>query len=214
MPMLSDPDRRFDGQGTGTRQLTKPATPPPPLRNRDSDESIRTEFCDGPLPEDLPSKPADSLNFPIFVEPQEERPVSQSRQDLIARIKRGENPTWAPSTKVISTFLNNSSDARSISLFNAWQKISCCLQVDSNLLNRTKLDLSTSAVYLTRLSANLLQSTTNPKTVTTLFTVLQMIDLFNMERFYRLSSLANMLGSLTPWILTRWRALSSNSAST
>ena len=105
--MLSDPDRRFDVEA---RPPAKPATPP--LKSRESDESIRTEFCDGPVLDDVSAPFSHSLTFPDAPEEEEEeeeeqqqqRPVSSSRQDLIERIKRGESPTWAPKSKVYLYF--------------------------------------------------------------------------------------------------------------
>lgn len=64
------------------------------LRRRLSEESIRTELCEGPIP-DTPPKPATP-----------EQPVSHAvsdRAELIERIKRGESPTWAPNRHVCAT---------------------------------------------------------------------------------------------------------------
>ena len=61
------------------------------LSHRLSEESIRTELCEGPLP-DTPPKPAT---------PEEavSRAVSD-RAELIERLKRGESPTWIPNRHV------------------------------------------------------------------------------------------------------------------
>jgi hypothetical protein len=60
-----------------------------------SEESIRTELCEGPLL-DSPPKPAT---------PEEavSRAVSD-RAELIERLKRGESPTWIPNRHVCSGY--------------------------------------------------------------------------------------------------------------
>ena len=108
--MLSDPDRRFDVEA---RPPAKPATPP--LKSRESDESIRTEFCDGPVLDDVSGPFSHSLSFPDAPD-QQQRPVSSSRQDLIERIKRGESPTWVPKSKVYFYFYFLWSFSRSASI--------------------------------------------------------------------------------------------------
>ena len=98
--MRSDPDRRFCQSPDWPP--TKP-TAPPLLRSRDSEESIRTEFCDGPLSDDaLPDQfsLADISFLKKATLSEGQRPVVSSRQDLIKRIKRGESPAWAPARKV------------------------------------------------------------------------------------------------------------------
>ena len=72
-----------------------PEPPPPTLARKLSEESIRTEFCEGPVP-DSP-KPAAS--------PQDEHGLSNAtsdRAELIERLKRGESPTWIPNRHVSS----------------------------------------------------------------------------------------------------------------
>jgi hypothetical protein len=56
-----------------------------------SEESIRTDLCEGPIP-DSPPRP---------VTPREavSRAVSD-RAELIERLKRGESPTWVPNRHV------------------------------------------------------------------------------------------------------------------
>lgn len=64
-----------------------------------SEESIRTEFCDGPEPEGLEWNRMDEA---------ERGPESSTaagtrtsdRAELIERIKRGESPTWVPKQAV------------------------------------------------------------------------------------------------------------------
>src|SRR5688572_16402342 len=54
-------------------------------RRRLSEESIRTELCEGPLPDS-----------PKLTTPEREN-VTSDRAELIERLKRGESPTWIPS---------------------------------------------------------------------------------------------------------------------
>lgn len=62
-----------------------------PLGHRISEESIRTELCEGPIP-DSPRKPSTpELNISNVV---------SDRAELIERLKRGESPTWVPNRHV------------------------------------------------------------------------------------------------------------------
>lgn len=66
------------------------------LSRRISEESIRTELCEGPLP-DVPQ--------PRSPEPKPElglvtAATTSDRAELIERLKRGESPTWVPSRRV------------------------------------------------------------------------------------------------------------------
>jgi hypothetical protein len=90
------------GGGRGTPPI-KPAKSPPlnsPL-DRDvitrkvSEESIRTELCEGPVPESpekgrgTPSRKLDTnFTFPLH--------GTSDRVELIQRLKNGESPTWLP----------------------------------------------------------------------------------------------------------------------
>lgn len=56
-----------------------------------SEESIRTELCDGPVPDSPPGSPVQHAD--------DEAAVS-SRAELIERLKRGESPTWIPNRHV------------------------------------------------------------------------------------------------------------------
>lgn len=61
------------------------------LHRQISEESIRTELCEGPIP-DSPT-----------LEPSVSRAVSD-RAELIERLKRGESPTWVPNRHLESLF--------------------------------------------------------------------------------------------------------------
>ncbi|KAL8782933.1 MAG: hypothetical protein Q9213_004989 [Squamulea squamosa] len=95
MPTLEDLERRF-ARTDQPIAFSKVGT----VKSKTSEESIRTEFCDGFLP-DVPSWDA--------VEDQDggqknDGPVqgrsgvcTSDRNELMERIKRGESPTWVPS---------------------------------------------------------------------------------------------------------------------
>ncbi|KAK4235861.1 hypothetical protein C8A03DRAFT_36263 [Achaetomium macrosporum] len=101
MPMLRDDDseRSSSADGASESQYADSApipiqTPPGRARwfnRRLSEESMRTELCEGPVP-DSPPKP-----------PSPQRHVSRAvsdRAELIERLKRGESPTWITNRRV------------------------------------------------------------------------------------------------------------------
>jgi hypothetical protein len=61
-----------------------------------SEESIRTEFCEGPLLENSLPLEGETLN------PAPPSPSVSDRLELIERIKRGESPNWVPNRPVCS----------------------------------------------------------------------------------------------------------------
>jgi hypothetical protein len=92
MPMFHDPDRPLDELG---KKLILPE--PIMIERRLSEESIRTEFCDGPILDDLnPDPPINEALESSMIASVE---VSD-RAELIERLKRGESPTWIPNRKV------------------------------------------------------------------------------------------------------------------
>lgn len=62
---------------------------------RFSEESLRLEECEGPIPDSLEARPSISKS-------DEETRVSD-RAELIQRLKRGESPTWVPNKHVGSS---------------------------------------------------------------------------------------------------------------
>ena len=100
MPIFQDPDRRFSQPDQSSASLPQANN----LRLKTSEESIRTEFCDGFLPDvpplwkglgDQPAPPETDGS------PQGKAGVCTSdRNELMERIKRGESPTWVPSQTV------------------------------------------------------------------------------------------------------------------
>ncbi|CAN8103145.1 unnamed protein product [Discula destructiva] len=110
MPFFSD---TRDDEKVGSTPETEAETHPLPvhgldpssaLRYRPSEESIRTELCEGPLL-------AEEFESENQVPESEERCTSvastSDRTELIERLKRGESPTWVPHRRVgfeLSTF--------------------------------------------------------------------------------------------------------------
>jgi Domain of unknown function (DUF4210)/Chromosome segregation during meiosis len=92
------------GRGTPpTKPTMSPLSTTPPDENvitrRVSEESIRTELCEGPVldsPEDeriIPTRALES-NFKLPIH------GTSDRVELIERLKRGESPTWLPNRNV------------------------------------------------------------------------------------------------------------------
>ncbi|KAL8853855.1 MAG: hypothetical protein Q9221_001326 [Calogaya cf. arnoldii] len=104
MPIFQDPDRRFSQPDQSSASLPQANN----LRLKTSEESIRTEFCDGFLPDvpplwkglgDQPAPPETDGS------PQGKAGVCTSdRNELMERIKRGESPTWVPSQTLKDEF--------------------------------------------------------------------------------------------------------------
>ena len=93
MPMFLDPDGHSD------KVDIKPSSPEMAMMERSvSEESVRTEDCEGPLLDDFED---DRRNQTVVLEVKEKESVETSdRAELIERIKRGESPTWVPNRKV------------------------------------------------------------------------------------------------------------------
>ena len=94
MPMLYDHDKQPDKLKANQETIESPV-----IMRKPSEESIRTEFYDGPILEESPNI---DLGFPkVNKEPCVETELEISdRAELIERIKRGEKPTWVPSRTV------------------------------------------------------------------------------------------------------------------
>lgn len=95
MPMLSDPDQKLDQEFSTLSQLPK-SLKLPFLREQISNDSLDTEFCDGPVDETA------SLHISSNVDNPEPLNFSEpiSRQDLIQRLKRSQSPSWQRNSKV------------------------------------------------------------------------------------------------------------------
>lgn len=81
---------RMRRQGQGQRQTSAGA-----LRPRPSEESIRTDFCEGLLRESSKSPSPEPELCPT---------TTSDRAELIERLKRGESPTWVPNRRVCYAF--------------------------------------------------------------------------------------------------------------
>ncbi|KAL3418273.1 hypothetical protein PVAG01_09989 [Phlyctema vagabunda] len=72
------------------------------MRRKASEESIRTDFCDGPLPDSpilragTPVEQGETFIFPSH--------GTSDRVELIQRLKRGESPTWLPNRNVLAGY--------------------------------------------------------------------------------------------------------------
>ncbi|OTB05480.1 hypothetical protein M426DRAFT_319743 [Hypoxylon sp. CI-4A] len=90
MPVFqSDLERRESAEQLSTSAMASPQDRLDchnGLRRKPSEESIRTEFCDGPIPES-----------PMSITPERNDSTECSdRSEFIERLKRGESPTWMP----------------------------------------------------------------------------------------------------------------------
>ena len=99
MPIFQDDLAR--GRSTPPTQPEFPFRDPPPaeiMRRKASEESIRTELCEGPVsvsPSEHGASPSEKDQGP--------KSLSQGvsdRAELIERLKRGESPTWLPNRHV------------------------------------------------------------------------------------------------------------------
>lgn len=63
----------------------------PSLNHKTSDESIRTDLCEGPVPDEQEEKTP---------RPELDLITTSDRAELIERLKRGESPTWVPNRRV------------------------------------------------------------------------------------------------------------------
>lgn len=92
MPVPQEPDW----------QPSKAADERPPYdgqtRTR-SEESIRIEDCDGPIP-DVPMNDSSSVEDKHGNDTGPSENLCTDRAELIERIKRGESPTWVPNQAV------------------------------------------------------------------------------------------------------------------
>lgn len=96
MPIFHDPDQPFPRKAVS---VPEPVACDSTMR-RVSEESIRTEFCDGPI---VDADMEDTL--PVGGDGGNAVPIGGSlhtsdRGELMERIKRGESPTWVPNPAV------------------------------------------------------------------------------------------------------------------
>jgi hypothetical protein len=70
------------------------------MRRKVSEESIRTELCEGPIPDSPPDHETIAPHGVEIDVPKEPSQGVSDRVELIERLKRGESPTWLPNRHV------------------------------------------------------------------------------------------------------------------
>lgn len=99
MPIFQDPDLRVEPDGSPALNAGDEDT----VMRRPSDDSIRTELCEGMLPDTKMegTRPVDNnLNATLG-----QKLETSDRVELIESIKRGESPTWVPNRAVSKAFI-------------------------------------------------------------------------------------------------------------
>lgn len=99
MPIFHDPDLRLINAKETPKAKGDRASSPVVMR-KPSEESIRTEFCDGPEPETPDWISGLEDKAAAMAECKEPGARTSDRAELIERIKRGESPTWVPNPRV------------------------------------------------------------------------------------------------------------------
>src|SRR5579862_6744449 len=97
MPIFHDPDSAANFCEFADR-LDDAASRTAAAMRRPSEESIRTQFLDGPLP-DCDVEPTSPTQDVLTAMTDANLGISD-RAELIERIKRGESPTWVPNRTV------------------------------------------------------------------------------------------------------------------
>lgn len=98
MPVFHDPDLRL-AKAKEDREAALEEISPRAVMRKPSEESIRTEFCDGPEPE-VPTWIAALEDKAAVMAGKENGARTSDRAELMERIKRGESPTWVPNSAV------------------------------------------------------------------------------------------------------------------
>lgn len=70
------------------------------MRRRVSEESIRTELCEGPICDDPNDHETNAPSDVGLAIPLDASQGVSDRVELIERLKRGESPTWLPNRRV------------------------------------------------------------------------------------------------------------------
>lgn len=104
MPVFHDPDLRL-AKAREDREAALDEDFPRAVMRKPSEESIRTEFCDGPEPE-VPAWIAALEDEATIMAGKENGARTSDRAELIERIKRGESPTWVPN-RAVSKWLSS-----------------------------------------------------------------------------------------------------------
>lgn len=95
MPYFQDPDGRAASSPPNRPTFTFPGPRYRELRREPSEESIRTDLCEGPLP-DSPDDAAPTAEDEAGTSSHDASSCVSDRQELMERLKRGESPIWSP----------------------------------------------------------------------------------------------------------------------
>ena len=105
MPIFQDDDvgpsqdREHASEPTKTPRRATTPVESPSMHRKLSEESIRTELCEGPIPdslENISSYSSEGMNSSTA----SPRQTTSDRLHYIEKLKRGENPAWLPNKNV------------------------------------------------------------------------------------------------------------------
>lgn len=95
MPYFQDPDGHAASTPPSRPTFTFPGPRYRELRREPSEESIRTDLCEGPVP-DSPDDAAPTAEDEAGTGSHDASNYISDRQELMERLKRGESPIWTP----------------------------------------------------------------------------------------------------------------------
>ncbi|KFY82418.1 hypothetical protein V500_10565 [Pseudogymnoascus sp. VKM F-4518 (FW-2643)] len=95
MPYFQDPDGHAASTPPNRPTFTFPGPRYRELRREPSEESIRTDLCEGPVP-DSPDDAAPTAEDEAGTSSHDASSCVSDRQELMERLKRGESPIWSP----------------------------------------------------------------------------------------------------------------------
>ncbi|KFY39279.1 hypothetical protein V495_06038 [Pseudogymnoascus sp. VKM F-4514 (FW-929)] len=95
MPYFQDPDGHAASSPPNRPTFTFPGPRYRELRRQPSEESIRTDLCEGPIP-DTPDDAAPTAEDEAGTSSHDASTCVSDRQELMERLKRGESPIWTP----------------------------------------------------------------------------------------------------------------------
>ncbi|KFY15184.1 hypothetical protein V492_02172, partial [Pseudogymnoascus sp. VKM F-4246] len=95
MPYFQDQDGYAASSPPNRPTFTFPGPIYRELRREPSEESIRTDLCEGPVP-DTPDNAAPTAEDEAGTSSHDASSCVSNRQELMERLKRGESPIWSP----------------------------------------------------------------------------------------------------------------------
>lgn len=95
MPYFQDPDGHAASSPPNRPTFTFPGPRYRELRREPSEESIRTDLCEGPVP-NSPGDAAPTAEDEAGTSSHDASSCVSDRQELMERLKRGESPIWSP----------------------------------------------------------------------------------------------------------------------